>query len=849
MKHSKSYAVLLFSAFLSLNCFAQVSTGASAKLIQFARNAAVFGYNNPQEKVYLHFDNTGYFLGETIWFKAYVVDAINNHPSPLSKTLYAELLTSEGAVLQSKKIQIQNGICSGDFQLMDSLPGGYYEVRAYTRCMMNFGPEVAFSRVFPVFDKPRKDGDYADRKITNRQFAVPDKRDKNPSKDKINLSFYPEGGSMVNGLKTNVAFKATGKEGNNLTISGRVVNSNGNEVATFHTIHDGMGVFSLIPDGKPMTVKVMNHSKEESFPLPVSLRSGCLLTMDGSKEDVLTLTLRASEDFKPTDTLALVVTCRGKLVDFKTLSLSDQPFTMDIMRKRLPAGINQFTLYDPLGRIQCERLVFNAPESAFNSKTATATINATTNKKTYKPYEPILLELSADTTVTKAGTSVSVSVRDALTSNFGNSDNTNIITNLLLSSDLKGFIHNPSWYFQKKDEAHRTGMDLLMMTQGWRRYNWKQMEGVEPFLVKEPIEEGLLLDGEVRSILLKKPMSDVKVNFWMMQGSKAQQGRSVTDSTGKFSFQIAEKYGSWDLNIQTSVEANRKEFRILLNRNFSPQPKAYVAYDKEVWTNDSLQLPMNKDDSLAMLTGEVKYSTELTPSNKEGYREFQLKEVVKVGQRKQMFMDVAARRASINYDVDKEVDVLQDLGKSEASSILEFLRDTNPYFSILSGDTPTYRYKSRPVMFKIFSNDAKSQMGSTQSRWSLTEMVPNDVEKILILEDREAIRVFDPTIQNDPVVIVLVTHGNDFPKEPIGVRKTTYEGYALYQEFYSPIHQPGTPVMEADYRRTLYWNPNVILDATGIVKLDFYNNGTCRAMDIRAEGINSLGTLLMHQPE
>src|SRR5665647_777907 len=212
MTSKKIASVFLFFSLISFTAFAQDTIGTSAKLIRFARNAALFSYNNPQEKVYLHFDNTGYFLGETIWFKAYVVEALNNNPSAVSKTLYVELLTPEGQLLQSKKIPIQNGICSGDFQLMDSLPGGYYEVRAYTRCMLNFGPEVVFSRVLPVFDQPVKEGNYADRKITNRKFTVPNLREKNPFKERINVSFYPEGGSLVTGIKSNVAFKATRKD-------------------------------------------------------------------------------------------------------------------------------------------------------------------------------------------------------------------------------------------------------------------------------------------------------------------------------------------------------------------------------------------------------------------------------------------------------------------------------------------------------------------------------------------------------------------------------------------------------------------------------------------------------------
>jgi len=843
MTLKKRTSVILFFLIISLNVHSQDTIGTSAKLIRFARNAALFSYNNPQEKVYLHFDNTGYFLGETIWFKAYVVEALTNNPSAVSKTLYVELLTREGEMLQSKKIPIQNGICSGDFQLMDSLPGGYYEVRAYTRCMLNFGPEVVFSRVLPVFDQPVKEGKYADRKITNRKFTVPTLREKNPFKERINVSFYPEGGSLVTGLKSNVAFKATGKDGKSIQISGNVLNSEGKEVATLKTLHDGMGVFSVIPDGKKLTVKVNFEKNENSFQLPASEVSGYVMTVASINNDSLFLTIRKSADLPQNDTLALAVNCRGKLIDFREITVSEKGFLMATLRKKLPTGICQFTLYDQLGRIRSERLVFNLPELAFNSQKISAKITAKTNKERYKPYELISLELASDTSLTKYGTSVSVAVRDVTTSNFGNSDNSSIITNLLLSSDLKGYIENPAWYFQNNDTEHLLALDQLMLTQGWRRYNWKLMTGVEPFIVKEPIEEGLLLDGEVRSILLKKPMKDVKVNFWMMRGNNAQQGRCLTDSTGKFYFMISEKYDTWEMNIQTSVENTRKEYRILLNRNFSPQPKWYSAYDTEIWTNDQLQLPVNKDDTTAMLLGEVRYATELTASNPEGYKEYQLKEVVKIGERKQTFMQVEARKASIKYDVDKEVDVLQDQGKSEASSITEFLRDTNPNFHI--GEAG-YRYKSRPAVFKIFSNDSQTQMGATDARWDLSEIVPADVESILILEDHEVIRNFDPMATNDPVVILIKTHANNDPKDPIGVRKTFYQAYSVSKEFYSPIHQPRTPLLEADFRRTLYWNPDVILDPQGKAKLEFYNNGLCRKMSISAEGINSKGTLLKY---
>ena len=131
------------------------------QMAEWVKALNTFGRFNPQEKVYLHFDNTGYYLGETIWFKAYVVSAPQLRPTEMSKVLYVELLTPEGRVVETKKLKIVDGQCHGEFLLTDgTLVGGFYEVRAYTRVMLNWGDDVVFSRVFPVFDTPKREGEY-----------------------------------------------------------------------------------------------------------------------------------------------------------------------------------------------------------------------------------------------------------------------------------------------------------------------------------------------------------------------------------------------------------------------------------------------------------------------------------------------------------------------------------------------------------------------------------------------------------------------------------------------------------------------------------------------------------------
>lgn len=835
MKHRSIVLLILLALFLSKPS-AQDSSSVSNRLIAFAKKAVQFNKEYTQEKAYLHFDNTGYFLGETIWFKAYVVNATNHVFSNMSKTLYVELLTSEGYVVENKKLKIENGVCSGDFALPDSLKAGFYEVRAYTRSMLNFGPEVIFSRVFPVYDAPEIDGNFVDRNMTYRKFTIPILREKEPKREKINVSFYPEGGSIITGMDAKVAFKATDKQGKSINVYGTVYNAKGEELASFSTQHNGMGSFPLLSDGSKCTAKVTYNNWESKFELPTAEPEGYMLTAFNLNAKELRIMIQKSPNLPESDSMALVLSCRGKILDFRLLTIKEASNVLAYDKADLPAGVCQFTLYDVLGRIRSERLVFVKPSNS-------ATITVKSKKDSFKPYEKIALNIQAQNADSSSlEGSFSLAVRDAATSNFGNSDNSDMATNLLLSSDLKGYIENPSWYFAKQTTDRLFGLDLLMLTQGWRRYSWKRMEGVEPFQAKHPIEEGILIDGKVLSLLAKKEKKGIDVIFWMIQGGQSFKGECVTDENGDFNFLI-DMYGTWSLNLQTKLEEKRKEFRILLNRTFAPDPRSYTGFDKEVWNDNSLKTPEPIPDSTALLLGEIKYSTETTPTNPEGYKEYTLKEVVKTARRPLTMQQQAARKASIGYNVGKINDAQRDIGKSEAPSILHMLQDENKYFSIdiKEGGAQEYRYKGRPVRFLF--NDTPSEYSGTRK---VEELMGDEVEKVLIVEDREIVRFYYPLEEKEPVIIMLYFFKNGIqPREPIGIRRTTFQGYSEAREFYSPVYQPGIPILESDHRRTLYWNPNINIDSEGKAQVEFYNNGTCRKLLYSIEGLSSEGAILV----
>jgi hypothetical protein len=853
----KKICLLLLLALAVGQLHAQESEAVTNRLVRFAINAALFSKNNAQEKVYLHFDNTGYFLGENIWFKAYVVHALSLTPTTMSKVLYVDLLTPEGSPVASKKYPIENGICHGDFNLPDSLPGGFYEVRAYTRCMLNFGKETVFSRVFPVYDKPLREGDFKDRYMTQRQFKVPNYRDKNPVDQKMELQFFPEGGNLVSGLASTVAFKAIDKEGKSVDLTGVVLDANKQVVAQLKTEHNGMGKFRFTPNKGNYTAQVLVGKNTYSFDLPSAKPTGYVLSVTALSQtkgsDSIVVQLNRTSN-TPDDTLALAVSCRGKLLDFNTFNIPSKGRTLGYSSAHFPAGICQFTLYDAQGRIRCERLLFVAPTSD-NGPAKNVSVNPLNirfNKGLYQPYEKIKVQLqAADSISIQTGNSISLSIKDASNSNFGNSDNSDITTNLLLSSDLKGYIEDPAWYFKGSDPARRSGLDLLLLTQGWRRYNWEQMDGTQAFQVKHPIEDAQLLDGEVRSIVWKRPVKNVKLEVALHRGDEWKIGKIQTDSLGKFAFTMNDNlYDRWYLDLNSSKDNKPEEYRILLNRQFAPVPKWYSALDNEIWTNNKVSLAGSKEDTLSSPFGEIKYTTK---SSNSIYREYRLKDVVKTGKGAIDLDRQIARKASLRYDGPEAVNQLEDKGSSDAYTLNLLLDRLNPYMNLVSageykGKIPIYigRDVTKPSQ-AVFQTEKQT---ADMEHFSEMDFIKKIV-RIEVVEDFQTIALIVPdevlNTLNKPRVLFVIYYNPLIPNEQIGQRKTTYDGYSVSNEFYHPTYHPRIPPVDRDLRRTLYWNPDVVLEASGSTSLEFFNNGSCKKMDVSAEGLTSNGTLLKNK--
>lgn len=833
-------------------------TSADQNIKKITKEIQSYTDEYPQEKVYLHFDNTSYYLGETIWFKAYVVQADRNNLTTLSKVLYVELLNAEGHLLDSRKLKIENGACNGEFKLNPIQYGGYYEVRAYTRYMLNVEGNF-FSRVFPVYDKPNQEGQYK-AVLTERPRSqrIEQKRPEYNQSHKLGLSFFPEGGSLVQGINSKVAFKATNDEGEEVPVNCTLYRNQKDSICSFDTQYKGMGSFEFRPDSAKYSVVTHWQGKKYQFPLPEVLNSGISLSVDNSEDDNIYIEVRKTHDIK-NQALGITLNCRGRLYGSDTFTMNqDSIIGLNFSKRKLPSGVTQITLFDEQGKILSERLVFVNHHSQMK-------FSCSQNKTEYNPFEPVTLSfLLKDNQDKPVETSFSLSVRDAGTSSLQPKAD-NILTDLLLSSEVKGYISNPDYYFESESPERRAALDLLLRVQGWSRYSWKQMAGIEKTEQKQTLEDGLYVDGSVVSLLLNKPKPKMNFTMVLLADSTSQRGTCKTDSTGNFCFRLIDFSGTARLILQTKQDQEKTETVIKLNRQFSPALKTYTYAEQ----NETQVYKIMKDSTIAidsLMPGFEEEIKKLLPANNDKLSMTSRNNLLKQVTVKVKRMPV---KVSVKYEVEKEMDRRTDLAEWIPANLNTLLNFTCKYYT-------DGRYKSKNVKFIVensnqivsdvnnimegndepnsFSTDSKPQAensdGTTKDKdkdKTPNAPLPNldEIESITFIEDYASIYRLcgGGNIEPSSTCIGLIKLKKNYVKEPYSIRNTNFEGYSLARTFFCPQYDKVVMPNEKDYRRTLYWNPNVQTNKEGKTTVTFYNNGSCNSMLINAETVTSNGMM------
>lgn len=476
-----------------------------------------------QEKVYLHLDNNCYYKGDTIWYKSYVVRADNLDYTDMSRILYVELLSPDGLVVERQNIIVSpDGYGDGNFVLKDSLYSGYYELRAYTRWMLNFrvtehnygrkdreyfyNKEMArdffrqfgtvYSRVVPVYERPDSAGDYSQKYIVSR----PKTRIEKELKEDLLVNFYPEGGHLVAGTRCRVAFEVHDEEGQQIDIEGAVRVGDRNDSLRIHTTHQGRGVFTVdVPQDGRLRARFTYHGKDYRFDLPKAEAVGCALRLDATGSE-LTAEL-SPQGFPVGRSFAVAVLCRGVLKSFRTIAGGGR---INLNTSLFPTGVNDLIVLDEDGRLLADRLFFvNHHDYDLQPVTVSGL------QSEYQPFEAVNLQFQAPADMKH----ISISVRDGANEEL-TYDTGTIMTDLLLSSELKGFVAYPDYYFEADDAEHRQTLDLLMMVQGWRRYDFAEITSGEK-LRYEP-EQYMTVEGSVWPVGDSDEIHPDEVRYWPM---------------------------------------------------------------------------------------------------------------------------------------------------------------------------------------------------------------------------------------------------------------------------------------------------------------------------------------------
>ncbi len=810
-----------------------------------------------QEIIYLHLDNTSYYQGERIYFACYLMTSDGLRPSNLSQTVYVELLNPSGKVIDKCVLKAVDGRCHGSLSVNETpFYSGYYEIRAFTRYMLNFGDEAIFTRVIPVFNKPKTEGDFSERSMLKygsreRTFLRP----KPQSHDKVEAKFYPEGGRLISSLPARVGVEITDSYLRPVATSGSIVDQKTDSVvATFTTCTMGRGSFNFTPDGgRKYRAEFDFEGKKRTFNLPKSEPSGIALNVDNlSNPDSVTVTVSRSANL-PATLIGASLSCRGRIYSRAIIDLSDDlSASFTTSRAKLPTGVINVTLFSPEGTTIADRLFFN-------NRNDFITLDYEFDKAAYSPYEPVNLNLKLSTP-----TPVSLSVTDAENRVAYFSD---ILADLLLASEVKGYVHNPSYYFaEPADPGRQRELDEMLMIQGWRKYSWQQLAGLEPYPLDLTPEKGIEVHGRVLSRFTDKPQKNASISAMITNMSADSTNRKLlfldsfdTDDNGNFAFRTAIE-GKAMMTLSPVRKKSIKSYRILLNSDRYPATRGY----------DRAEMVTEIDTTFHPLNVAIADTDTIAPIEELdlGADTTRLLDEVEVRARASRWTRAnILSNASVCHDIESEYNDMLDHGAKNIRSLIDILLSIDKKFT----HQREILYDARSPLFivegdKFMENKGLTLVKQDENFITAEQLMALDVgERVREIAEFKIIGNCNPLLipveyiknvyvstRDDAIYhylseyfpgslddlermkrrvgcVVLIELNPMMPAQmKKGMRRVVLEGYTTEPvEFYSPDYSQAPPV-ETDFRRTLYWNPDLLPDADGNIKINFFNNSYTR---------------------
>jgi len=889
-------ALILLSTAVQLSSYAQQD---SIVLDNIMNKSKKLAEERPTERVYVHFDKPYYSVADTIWFKTYLTME-QNLPSILSKVVYVDIINDKDSLVQTVKLPVVKGVATGNIPLTPgTFKQGNYYIKAYTLWMLNFGEDFFFSKTIPIgeaidkqlithfsyktnqtdknqnieaivqfknsenvaqanktvnwkvtsnFDVVSKGKGTTDQNgilkikidsrkneaITNGELitdvtlsetnTVTSNFKLKPVKNTNDIQFFPEGGDLISGVATRIAFKAINGAGLGTDVKGTVTDNGGNKLNDFTSGHLGMGSFYLNAESaKTYTANItFKDGTTKSYELPKPIQSGITLQVTNTDPLAMALKIFANDAYFTANKgkSVFIVGSNGGIVYYAAKTKLNSLITnTKIPKDKFPSGITQITLFNEAGDPVSERLAFNYPKNTIN-------VALKTDLPTYKPRQKVKLTVTAKNGTTPIEGSYSISVTDDQKVPVNEDNEITILSSLLLTSDLKGYIEKPNYYFNKPDEKKTGDLDVLMLTQGYRRFNFKDiMTGQLTPLTMLP-EQDMRISGTLRD---RTGMPVRKGALRLTVTGSKYAAEALTNNTGVFVFP--------NLNIPDSSE-------VVINAKYSANGSNLM-----IMLDGQMAAPISKN--LQQLDEVVNIDSALAPylnNSKKQYTYLRtLKEVKIEGAKvkKPSHADYPSLSGLSNI-TGTTIDGDRFQGCNTFALCLQTLAMGLTYFENNFYVTRDYNQGNKTPV-QIFIN------GSPSDYFALTAVQSSEVESVEIFP-RDELGTINRLYGTNGVLVVNLKKAPKGTKMSLAefkklmpeanILKFSPKGFSTQREFYSPKYVNAANTYNFnDLRSTIYWNPKVTPDATGVLSLDYYNgdgNGTYRAV---IEGVDKDGNI------
>ena len=749
-------------------------------------NLTAYNQQNPQEKIFAHTDKSFYVCGEIIWFKLYNVDALFDKPLTVSKIAYVELLNNEQKPVLQAKIELKEGTGSGSFILPFSLNSGTYVLRSYTNWMKNYNPDLFFESPLTVINTLKK------LPIAETDSAS------------YGIRFFPEGGNLVNGLESKVAFQAVAENGKGPDCKGIVYNQNNDSITSFRSLRFGMGHFSFTPVKGDSYKAIVQTSTGKTITraIPTAYENGYVIRLTPMKDGNIKVTIHSANN---NEFVYLIVHTRQLVKHAETKVIEGGAAEFLINKKELAEGVSHFTVFNYKRQPLCERLYFTPLKEKLN-------LAIITDQPEYSLRKKVNLQLSTgDTAIqpARADLSLSVFIADSLQS-IGETD---IQSYLWLSSELKGPIESPLYYLNSTDNNAEETTDNLMLTQGWSRFKWEAVVSNKKTSFKFlPEYEGPIITGRIVEKSSGLPAKNIPT-YLTIPGEKFVLKSYTSDQNGNIFFNLNKFYGSNGLIIQSSDKL-KGPYTIDISSSFTEKfsSRKYPSF----------HISKNWQDQL--LSHSINTQVENTY----------------VQDKKQKFFQYALTDSTAFYGKPDKIYFLDDY--TRFITMEEVMREYVAEVHVRKlQDKLTFKVRHLP--YPDFFENAPLVLLDGLPIFDMNKLMEFDPLKVKKLEI-VAKKFFSGNDAIEGIVSYTTYKGdlNGFQIDP-GALVLEYEGLQLQREFYSPLYatKEQTESRLPDFRNLLYWSPDIKTDEKGSKQFSFYTSDRPGRYAVVVQGINSNG--------